>query len=1385
MYNYKRGIIVLAVISLMIFTPLIAMFPLTSAQNTASSSVGTVTFNPSGGAFPGQIVTYTWSGLPGNLVPPVYVTVYLNGVPYSTGLANYSTSLNGGTLTGSFVMPNDQPGTNFMVSLSYKDNANNYGVSSTTSSSGSVNVYASPLLPGKTVSTNSASTLTGVPYTVLATVNFTKNTSKLYKYNAVGVSGYDAGYLNSNYNVSSQTTTVYPKVNQTLYTNENVSTMFEAKQKFNSLNNSQNVTVNATAYETNKQLQLSLAASSNFNSTFTGYFNNTTGTKYAVNITSMYLRGYINQTVEGTPVNFEVSVYYSNLIANQTGTYTGTGQFFALAPKQLIKNFTGSASVTWDITSLSLKYINHKNYVNITYTLSVKLIGNTNQNLVYLNAQYLNSNPVTASYVLTPSTSSKAPIQFVSYKVDTLTVQAGYTFYGAEVDLENPGIAGIIYNEIASSTFSSPLISTTMFSNFTKLAISTLAPGYTVIFNQTGKTTVYIPQSNLTIAGYVNITLKSINYSPGVAYIENATWTFSVNFKYNLTNGTYKLQFNGSGSGTGSVYANNSVIVAVATTGVNENVNSINEIKVSSYIFDKVGYPYLTYFYGMVTYSLYYPIMNETANIAQNFSLPSSTKINLTSPSSSPYMLKSYLTGFNKSLSGNINLYVNASKNIQLVLFGIDLNQIGYTHDYLKISGTVRFNNYVTEVFTSNLTYSPNSNLFKFNNSYGAVWQYSLSNNTSVSYTLAEVWGEAYGYTNIGFASFNLSGYYGEINITGKSNSKSGPINLWKAGSSNTSLGNITSTAGFENKSILGYYNTTYTVLKSFPALYGLSSMNGEAMVNITVDIHNVSHNITYDPYFSGVQNVTPLKLTIYSNQSYYNTSYNQTDKTANLTVVGITYRGYLDNVNVEASFEVTDPLYNLTNYYNYSLNVKTIPFMSDYSAFFKSNLTFEKGDVPTTINNSNTTIYANITSPLVNLTLQPSTSPNISLNVAFTAINPSKTYYLSGSVASSNVNFMLPFQNLSKLYINLTASGSYYVAANIVPGTIVLQGTAGPLTFTSTPFNVLNDGSIPITGTVTSEHGSGTFAGWFNVSKYYPVNSLGGSVIWGSGYINAQEFSANGSQYYAYISLQTGPIGIYENNSSSSILSTMYDLWNIAEMPNSGTSSQYSFQLLNGSGALITGINNATVAEIATLTGKYVNMSLSQLNAKIIGIYSELNTTYVSINTNFGVMEAQLSALNANITAVSNGVATIQTSLGTIQASLNSLNAKIVAINGTVATIQTDIGTINTSLASINAQLTSIQGNIATIQTSLGTIQGTVTSINGSVATIKTQLGTLQTSVNGVTSSVNAAKSSTSNAVTFEVLILVLVLITLVIAIGTLLSANRMVRRLEELKKQ
>ncbi len=115
MYNRKNKFMAIAIVSVMILSAFAFILPMTSAQSTSSTPVGTVTLNPSSGAFPGQLVTYTWTGVPTDLVSPVYVTVYLNGAPYSTGVATYSN----GVLTGTFTMPNDQPGTSFSLSFSF------------------------------------------------------------------------------------------------------------------------------------------------------------------------------------------------------------------------------------------------------------------------------------------------------------------------------------------------------------------------------------------------------------------------------------------------------------------------------------------------------------------------------------------------------------------------------------------------------------------------------------------------------------------------------------------------------------------------------------------------------------------------------------------------------------------------------------------------------------------------------------------------------------------------------------------------------------------------------------------------------------------------------------------------------------------------------------------------------------------------------------------------------------------------------------------------------------------------------------------------------------------------------------------------------------------
>jgi len=300
----------------------------------------------------------------------------------------------------------------------------------------------------------------------------------------------------------------------------------------------------------------------------------------------------------------------------------------------------------------------------------------------------------------------------------------------------------------------------------------------------------------------------------------------------------------------------------------------------------------------------------------------------------------------------------------------------------------------------------------------------------------------------------------------------------------------------------------------------------------------------------------------------------------------------------------------------------------------------------------------------------------------------------------------------------------------------------------------------------------------FYNVYSPYPYNKVPGTLtVVTGGMISGINYTKDIATIETMISGSWQSVNVsysYLVNTINPMLTTISN--GIVTIEEQGATIQAS---LNNINANITAIKG-NIATIQTSLGT-IQASLNSLNAKIVAI----NGTVATIETDIGTINTSLASINAQLTSIQGNVATIQTSLGTIQASLNSLNAKIVAINGTVATIETDIGTINTSLASINAQLTSIQGNIATIQTSLGTIQGTVMSVNGSIATIKTQLGTLQTSVNGVTSSVNAAKSSISNAVTFEILIMVLVLITLVIAIGTLLIANRMVRRLEELKKQ
>jgi hypothetical protein len=80
-----------------------------------------------------------------------------------------------------------------------------------------------------------------------------------------------------------------------------------------------------------------------------------------------------------------------------------------------------------------------------------------------------------------------------------------------------------------------------------------------------------------------------------------------------------------------------------------------------------------------------------------------------------------------------------------------------------------------------------------------------------------------------------------------------------------------------------------------------------------------------------------------------------------------------------------------------------------------------------------------------------------------------------------------------------------------------------------------------------------------------------------------------------------------------------------------------------------------------------------------------------------------------AQITAIHDGIATIQNGLTNLTLNLTAINATLAGLiqnNGQVlATINTSVGTLSTKLDTINATIVSINGNMATVSSTLGNI--------------------------------------------------------------------------------
>ncbi len=1331
----RKGVLALFIAMLMVFS---AFFVTSPALATKPQTIGTVTFNPSTGAFPGQLVTYTWSDINIPLVPPVYVTVYINGVPYYTSLASYSSN----TITGSFTMPNGQPGTTYSIFLEYKDSAGNYGVSNTVNGKMNVNLYAAPTSIGSTATTTYEDSIS-MPVTITGTVNYTKPEVV----SAIFTDGSNVlnGYMNSTFNVSNSKTTI-SSINMS-NANVKVGNIFGGLQEFSQVYKYQNISMNATAYN-GGTVNPALPASSSFKSTFTVQGND---------ITSISLIAYINQTVNGQDVSFLLNGKYTNKITS-TGNYTMIGTISAVKPSSLKSAFSGSMSAAYNIVS----YYQGSSYTYVNYTLSVTLNGNTADNIVILKAQYINTNTINSKDTTTLPTTTVT-------STDELSVQSGYTFQSISVGLKNPGISGTFIQNYSNGKLQTGNLSFS-FKNYTNGALSGT---FTWKDNMTG---LSVSLFNTTLSGYLYLNITTNNYSPGVAYISPAVWNYTSKTTVYLINKTTGINISGISSFT--TQFTTQVLVSGQTTPVYLNNT---EVTINTTFYDKIGYPYLIqvvvpYTQIELTYN------NEIAFIQQNFSLVTSP-VNLTVGSHKFTTLYSEIKGFNITLTNsNGYLYMNVTSE-NYTLYGFKQN--GDVSYYLQINGTVT-SNHVGEVYKANYTNMSYKQILL--NQYNGISTDTLSANLTVIFTITEIYGTiSKGMASTGSLTVTYPSYYGSITVNGKGTSGISSLDF-AAGKSQSQTGVITSITNLTNTTVLGYYNTTFTVVKVVPGLFGLSSMNGYALILANTTIVNYSHSMKIDPWFKGMQ-YDKIVLTIYSTKVYQNTTFNEKSTSQYLNITGIGYGGYVNNVMISGSVTITDMYYAISNTYNYVGYVNKIPFFNTNTINVTTYLNYSSGSIPTDNNVSSSNLTAIIASPIVNLTLIPEYNMYLQVNITkLTSSMYGTNFEIYNGLLIGATKGIFNYANLTEISLNLDTSGNVFITATVMESQLMISAKYGNITFTTNGVNVMNAGPILVSGltTVINGFGSGTVSGEIEISNFMPVNIHGTSSFNVSGVLYAQGFYANGTAFGLTIILNNTPV---EQNPDMATLtsSTVNFIYNgTYAMDNSGISPSYSYTLLQGSGALVISISNSTIAEIATKTGQIVNISLKQLNAKISNVWSAENTTYATLTTDYGNMIAELNSLNATIQNVnSKGIATIETSLGMIETSINNLNAKIVALNGTMATISTSIGTIQTSINNIGVTVNTINGNVnnlmgasVTIKTMLGNITGHVIAIENGTMKVATDMGEVTLAMQNVSSNMKQVATGVNNVMIWNIIVMILVLITLVFVLIVILQVNRIAKK-------
>lgn len=154
--------------------------------------------------------------------------------------------------------------------------------------------------------------------------------------------------------------------------------------------------------------------------------------------------------------------------------------------------------------------------------------------------------------------------------------------------------------------------------------------------------------------------------------------------------------------------------------------------------------------------------------------------------------------------------------------------------------------------------------------------------------------------------------------------------------------------------------------------------------------------------------------------------------------------------------------------------------------------------------------------------------------------------------------------------------------------------------------------------------------------------------------------------------------------------------------------------------------------ALLADLTGDLVSTGLYRVRYNIpttatpgtyvlvvqVEYYSALANTLKSF------MISQM--LDARLTAIENGVATISSDIGIVKANLTDIKATITKIDGEVVFINSTLGEMETTLTAINARVVSIDGNVVTLQTDLGTVKTSLDDVEKAIGDVNATAQTI-----------------------------------------------------------